>query len=74
MSEEYTAESTIFVKVDGDQAREVLTANGVSAFPTFKVFKGNAEVLIKGGFAKDDIAKAMVSAGAALAGAGTKTD
>ena len=29
--------STVFVKVDGDQAREVLQANGVSAFPTFKV-------------------------------------
>ena len=64
MSEEYTAESTVFVKVDGDQAREVLSANGVTAFPTFKVFKDKAEVLSQGGFAQGAIAKAMTDNGA----------
>ena len=47
----------MFVKVDGDQAREVLSANNVSAFPTFKVFKDKAEVFTQGGFAQGAITR-----------------
>lgn len=64
MSEQYTEDSTVFVKVDGDQAREVLQQNGVSAFPTFKVFKDNDAVFSKGGFAQSEIAKALADNGA----------
>eukprot|EP01043_Picozoa_sp_COSAG02_P037983 COSAG02_NODE_2894_length_7791_cov_5.387415_7_plen_64_part_00 len=62
----------VFVKVDGDQAREVLSANNVSAFPTFKVFKDKAEVFTQGGFAQDAIAKVLVENGAV--GTSTKSD
>ena len=64
MSEQYTEESVVFVKVDGDQAREVLAANNVSAFPTFKVFKAKAEIFSQGGFAQAAIAKSLVDNGA----------
>ena len=67
MSEKYTEESAVFVKVDADQAREVLSANNVSAFPTFKVFKNKAEVFTQGGFAQAAIAKALVDNGAVAA-------
>ena len=72
MSEKYTEESAVFVKVDGDKAREVLSANNVSAFPTFKVFKDKAEVFTQGGFAQGAIAKALVDNGAV--GVSSKSD
>ncbi len=34
---QFTAESAVFVKIDADKAREVVSSNAVSAFPTFKV-------------------------------------
>ena len=58
--------------MDGDQAREVLSANNVSAFPTFKVFKDKAAVFSQGGFAQDAIAKALTDNGAVTAS--TKSD
>ncbi len=64
MSEKFTEESAVFVKVDGDQAREVLSANNVSAFPTFKLFKDKTEVFTQGGFAQSAITKALVDNGA----------
>ena len=72
MSEEYDAASTVFVKVDGDQTREVLKANGVNAFPTFKVYKDKQAVFTSGGFKKAEIAKAMEEHGAVKAGSKTE--
>ena len=38
LSSQYSEDSVIFSKVDADVARDAITANGVKAFPTFKVF------------------------------------
>mmetsp|Transcript_10812 Transcript_10812/g.13590 ORF Transcript_10812/g.13590 Transcript_10812/m.13590 type:complete len:100 (-) Transcript_10812:3739-4038(-) len=34
----------VFKKVDVDEASEVAQANGIACMPTFKLFKGGAEV------------------------------
>jgi thioredoxin-like negative regulator of GroEL len=72
MCEEYTEESTIFVKVDADQASEVISANGVQAFPTFKVFSDGQGVYSKGGFDRSAVAAALGQHGAVKATAGVK--
>lgn len=38
LSSQYSEDSVIFCKVDADVAWDVITPNGVKAFPTFKVF------------------------------------
>ena len=42
LSTEY--KNVIFLKVDGDQLRDVTMQRGIKAYPTFKFFKGNQEV------------------------------
>ena len=44
LSEQFSAESSTFCKVNVDVARDVAKQLNISAMPTFKVFKGGAEV------------------------------
>ena len=44
LSEHFSAESCTFCKVDVDDARDVARELGITAMPTFKVFKNGTEV------------------------------
>jgi hypothetical protein len=65
MSEEWTEASTIFVKVDNDEAGDVGKANGVRGFPTFAVINPQGETVYnQGGFDKAKVVAALESSGA----------
>ena len=70
LSSQYSEDSVIFCKVDADVARDVITANGIKAFPTFKVMKDDTSIYQKGGFDQGAIVRALEENGAQKAGAG----
>ena len=45
MSEEWSPDSVIFVKVDTDEASDVIKLNQVQAFPTFAVINTKGETV-----------------------------
>ena len=65
MSEEWSPDSVIFVKVDTDEASDVIKLNQVKAFPTFAVINTKGEtVYTQSGFNQAKVAEAMESSGA----------
>ena len=54
MSEQFTEESTIFAKVNVDEARDVSKRLGISAMPTFKFFKDKKELEQQQGWPGED--------------------
>ena len=68
LSEEYSAESCMFVKVNVDDARDVAQRLGISAMPTFKVFKAKAEVENQRGWPGEGAIKQLLEKHGAVLG------
>ena len=68
LSEEFDDGSCTFAKVDVENARDVGRRLGISAMPTFKVFKGTEEVEVQRGWpGEDQLKKMLIGHGAKLA-------
>jgi thioredoxin 1 len=64
LSEEFTAESTLFAKVDVDKCGELSTELKISAMPTFKFFREGQEVATqRGGVAADKFRELILAHG-----------
>ncbi|CAH0375152.1 unnamed protein product [Pelagomonas calceolata] len=63
-----------FVKCDVDECREVAQREGVSAMPTFKIYKGGKCAWTCTGFRSSDIEAKLLELGATRATATNKTD
>lgn len=50
LSEAFSESSSVFAKVNVDEAKDVAKRLGISAMPTFKVFKDKAEVAVQQGW------------------------
>ena len=64
MSEEYSGATTIFTKFNVDEVRELGSTLGISAMPTFKVFKDKAEVGCQRGWSEAEVRKILEANGA----------
>lgn len=68
LSEELSADSCTFAKVNVDEVRDVAQKLGISAMPTFKVFKNKVEVETQQGWPGEaKIKQMMLSHGAVVA-------
>ena len=68
LSEAFSEDSCTFAKVDVDHARDVSSRLGISAMPTFKVFKGGKEVAVQQGWPGEaKIKELLLSHGAKVA-------
>ena len=63
-----------FVKCDVDECREVAQREGVSAMPTFKIYKGGKCAWTCTGFRSGDIESKLLELGATRATATNKAD
>ena len=54
LSEEYV-KTAVFLKVDGDQLPQVIRAQNVQAYPTFKFFKNGKEVDVLQGASEESL-------------------
>ena len=72
MSEEFT--SVTFAKVNVDEVRDVAKLLGISAMPTFKLFRGETELGTQRGWSESAVRKMLVDAGATSSPPAPKTD
>lgn len=72
MSLEYTG--VTFVKVNVDEAKDVASELRISAMPTFKLFRGQAELKAQQGWAEGEVRKMLAEAGAVRAAPPAKQD
>ena len=63
-----------FVKCDVDECREVAQREGVTAMPTFKIYKGGKCAWTCTGFRSSDIEKKLLELGATRASLTNKAD
>ncbi|KNC82209.1 hypothetical protein SARC_05507 [Sphaeroforma arctica JP610] len=59
MSDEYVSKGVRFYKVDVDEVRSVASAEGVSAMPTFKVYREGACVGSVRGFNQQELVRVI---------------
>jgi thioredoxin-like negative regulator of GroEL len=68
LSEEFSPSSCTFAKFNTDEAHDLATVLGISAMPTFKIFKGGKEVDAQRGFPGEaKLREMLLSHGAKLA-------
>ena len=70
MSEEYDAASCAFAKFNVDDVRELGSKLGISAMPTFKVFKEKKEVGEQRGWSEQAVRTLIEANGAKKGGKG----
>jgi thioredoxin-like negative regulator of GroEL len=62
MSLEYPG--VTFAKVNVDDAKDVSSSLGISAMPTFKLFRGTRELKAQQGWSEGEVRKMLAEAGA----------